>query len=115
MKTIDLTRFNKSRESIIEAGGYSFTIRRPSVLEVHRAVSNGGSVSIDFAADQVVGWSKVNESDLINGGDPEPLAFDAEVFKAWIADRSDLWQPIVMGVVDAFKRHEEATEARGNA
>jgi hypothetical protein len=79
MKSIDLARFNKSRESTIEAGGHSFIIRRPSVLEVHRAVSNGGSVSIDFAADQVVGWSKVNESDLINGGDPEPLAFDADV------------------------------------
>jgi len=53
MKTIDLARFNKSRESTIEAGGHTFIIRRPSVLEVHRAVSNGGSISIDFAADQV--------------------------------------------------------------
>jgi hypothetical protein len=45
-------------------------------------MSAGGNLSIETAAGFVVGWSGVNESDLLPGGDPEPVEFDAELFAA---------------------------------
>ncbi|HQK89327.1 MAG TPA: hypothetical protein PLU25_17020 [Acidobacteriota bacterium] len=114
MKQIDLARFQKSRESRVEAGGHGFTIRRPTSLDVVRARSTG-SVGIDFTLAYVVGWDQVNESDLLPGGDPEPVAFDADLFRAWVAERPDLWGPLSTAVMEAYQRHEEATEARGKA
>ena len=114
MKKLDLARFQKGRESMIVAGRYSFTVRRPTQLEVVRLMADGGNVSIETACRHVVGWGGVQESDLLPGGDPEPVEFDGDLFAAWIADQPDLWGVIVKGVVDAVRQHEEAVETRGN-
>lgn len=113
MKQLDLAKFQRGRESVVEAAEFKFTIRRPPALDIARAGAEGVAMSIEFATRYVVGWDGVKESDLLPGGDPEPVAFDGAVFKAWIADRPDLWQPIANGVIAAYQRHEEATEARG--
>ena len=114
MKKLDLARFQKSRESDVKAGGYTFVIRRPSQLDVARVGAEGGNVGLDFACRYVVGWPGLLESDLLPGGDPEPVEFDSDLFVAWIADKPDLWQPIIAGVIESFRRHEEASEDRGN-
>ena len=114
MKKLELARFQKSRETKIEASGFEFAIRRPSPLDVARISAEGGGINLDFACRYVVGWGKVNESDLLPGGDPEPIEFDHALFTAWVADRPDLWQPIVNGVIDSFRAFEEASENRGN-
>jgi outer membrane receptor protein involved in Fe transport len=49
---------------------------------------------------------KVDESDLIPGGDPEPAAFAPELFAAWVAERPDLWQAISEGIKAAWQQHE---------
>lgn len=114
MKKISLEKYQKSRETIVSAGSFSFTVRRPTRMDVARIGANGGLVSLEFAARFVVGWSGVNEADLIPGGDPEPAEFDGALFAAWIADRSDLWKSLAEGVSNAYQQYEEATEARGN-
>lgn len=114
MKKLDLARFQKGRESVVESGSFKFTIRRPTQLEVIRLMSAGGNLSIETAATYVVGWEGVNEIDLLPGGDPEPVEFDAELFQAWVADKPDLWGLIVQGVIDACRRYEEALAERGN-
>ena len=74
--------------------------------------SNAG-LTIENATKYVVGWD-LKESDLLPGGDPEPVVFDRAIFALWLADRADLWEPIVSGVVNAYRAHEDAQEARGN-
>lgn len=113
MKKLDLARFQKSRESLVDAGGFQFTLRRPSQLEIIRLMADGGNLSIETACRHIVGWSRVRESDLLPGGDPEPVAFDSDLFAAWIADRPDLWGAVVNGVVEAVRVFDEANEARG--
>lgn len=113
MKTVDLSRFQRSRESTVEAGGHVFTLRRPAALDVVRARA-AGAIDLDFAFGYVVGWN-LKESDLLPGGDPEPVAFDAALFKAWVADQPELWSDLATGVMEAYQRHEEAAENRGNA
>lgn len=113
MKTLSLDKFQKSRESIVSTGGFDFTIRRPTELDIAR--SAGVSLSLDFVTNFVVGWGKVCESDLIPGGDPEPVEFNSALFKAWVSDRPDLWEPIAEGVMTAYRSHKEATADRGKA
>ena len=114
MKKLDLARFQKSRESTIESGPFKFTIRRPSPLDVARIGAEGSGINFDFACRYLVGWDGVKESDLLPGGDPEPLEFDHALCVAWVADRPEHWQPIVSGVINAFRAFEEASENRGN-
>ncbi len=114
MKKLELARFQKSRESQVDAGAFGFTIRRPSALDMARVGAEGGGITIEYACKYVVGWQGVNESDLIPGGDPEPLEFDNALFSTWVSDRPELWQPIVKGLINAFRAHEEASEDRGN-
>ena len=113
MKKLDLGRYQKSRESQIPAGRFNLVVRRPTQLEVVRLMADGGNLSIETASRHIVGWD-VRESDLLPGGDPEPVEFDSDLFAAWIADQPDLWGPVVKGVVDSVRAHEEASEARGN-
>ena len=113
MKKLDLARFQKSRETTIAAGPHSFTVRRPSALDVARMSAEAG-ITLEAACRFIVGWAGVNESDLLPGGDPEPLVFDRELLIEWVADKPDLWPVIVTGVVDSFRQHEEASEDRGN-
>lgn len=108
---LDLARFQKSRETRLSAGGHVFIIRRPSPLDVMRL---GQSINIETATRFVVGWEDVNESDLLPGGNPEPVDFDAAIFALWLAERTDLWEPLVKGIVDAYRQFEEAQENRGN-
>ena len=115
MKTVSLDKYNRSRESEIEAAGFIFIIRRPTEMDVARASRDGGMLTVTFAEKFVVGWKKVQESDLINGGDPEPVAFDHDVFTTWLADRPDLWRPIADGVVGSYEQFTQANAERGKA
>jgi hypothetical protein len=111
---IDLSRFKAARESRIDAGGFGFTIRRPTALEVVRAAAASESLTIDRAIGYVTNWHGVKEIDLLPGGVPEEVDFNAEVFALWVADRPELWGPIVSGVIDAYQSYEQARADRGN-
>jgi len=115
MKEIGFERFQASRRSWVESGKHRFQIQRPTMLDVVKAGQGEATLNIEFAARFVVGWEQVTESDLIPGGDPEPVAFDPDIFKVWIAEHPALWRPISEGIAAAYRAHEERTEARGNA
>ena len=114
MKEISPARFNEARRSWIEAGKFRLQIQRPTMLDIVKAGQGEAALTIEFAARFVVGWEGVNELDLIPGGDPEPAAFDPAIFALWVADRPDLWGAISAGIAEAYRKHEERTEARGN-
>lgn len=103
-----LDKLKRSRESSIQTGGHTFTVRRPTEMEVVRA--NG--ISADFALRFVVGWD-LKESDIVPGGNPEPAQFSEALYLAWIEDRPDLWKDIASGVVDLYVNHRKEAEQRG--
>ena len=110
---VDLARLKRSRQHEVDAGGYRFTLERPTQYEV---ASAGGLLraDLDFIVRHVVGWD-LKESDLLAGGDPEPAVFDADVCALWLADQPDLWRPLAQSLRDAFVAHEEARAAKGKA
>lgn len=111
MKTLSLEKYKSAGQTRVEAGGHLFVLQRPALAEIY--LGGGQRADINFVAAHIVGWEKVNESDLVPGGDPEPLAFDSALCAAWLADRADLWAPLTEALIGSFKQYEEAQAARG--
>ena len=95
-------KIRKSREERVEAGGHLFIVRRPTDLEMMTLRGNG---SLDRMLPFVVGWENVREIDILPGGDPHPLAFDAEACAEWLSDRPDLLEVVVEKIMAAYRRH----------
>ena len=96
-------KIRKSRESQVQAGGFSFTIRRPTdmdMLEFNKVKTTA------FLIKFVVGWDGVTELDLIPGGDGHPAHFDEDACAEWFADRPDLMVPVVNAIVEAYQSHK---------
>lgn len=113
MKTITLDRYLQAGQMQVPVGRFSFTLQRPTPAEVLLCRAGQQRVDLHFVAAHVVGWGNVLESDLIPGGDPEPVSFDQAVFKAWMEDEPDMWPVLSKALAESYKAHEEAREARG--
>jgi hypothetical protein len=93
-------KIRKARETKVDVGGYTFTVRRPTPVDMYRL--NGRAVDAEVLMPFVIGWGGVAELDILPGGDPHPLAFDAQVCAEWLADRPDLLIPLSTAIMDAY-------------
>lgn len=98
-------KIRRARETRVEVADFTFIVRRPTPVEM-----------MDLGRDRnftrcVVGWDKVREMDLIPGGDPHPLTFDAEACTEWLNDRPDLLSPVVEAVIGAYQSHVASLES----
>lgn len=102
-----IDKLRRARETKVQAGGFGFIVRRPTALEMIEIQNQPrGRAILPF----VVGWEGVRELDLIPGGDPHPLAFDADLAREWLIDRIDLLAPLADAIFEAFRRHEATLE-----
>jgi hypothetical protein len=101
-----IDKLRKSREIVIEAGGHKFTARRPTDAE---AVDMQEPTPLLLVEQFVVGWDLL-ELDVVPGGGPDPVPFDVDLWKTWIADQPDLWLDLAVPIMDAYKRHVELRE-----
>lgn len=100
-------KLRKAREVKVEAGGFMFTVRRPTDLEM---IEMRGAVSGVRLLRYVLGWEGVKESDLVENGDPHPAPFSAEVAEEWLADRPDLFALLATGIFDSYAAHTKQLE-----
>lgn len=103
-----IDKIRRAREHQVDVGGFTFTVRRPTDVEMME-MRGPGSVSRLFPF--IVGWEGVKELDLIPGGDPHPLAFDADVCKEWLADHPELLGPLIDKILGSYREHAAALEA----
>ena len=100
-----LDKLRKAREFEVEAGGFGFTLLRPTDVEwLELSNQNTARALLPF----VIGWKNVKESDVIPGGDGHPLSFDGEACREWLLDRID----ILPALIDAFVKGYEAHLAK---
>jgi hypothetical protein len=100
MSLVDKIR--KSREQRVEVGGHTFTVRRPTDVEM---IELQGKGSIARMLPYVIGWEGVTQLDIIPGGDPHPQEFDAETCREWLSDRPDLLGPLVEQIMGLYHAH----------
>lgn len=101
-------KIRKSREKRIDVGGFEFVIRRPTELEMMQHARERDPIKL---LRFVVGWGKVKEIDLIPGGGPNEVAFDAEACAEWLSDCGDLFAPVVEGIVKSYEAGQDEKEA----
>lgn len=114
MREVNFERMEAARQSNLPIGDRNLTITRPSPWDVLTAQASGQRLDIEWAAGYVVGWD-FTEADLMAGGDPEPVAFNAKAFTLWIKDEPKHWKALVDGVKAVYQAHEKALNERGNA
>lgn len=102
-------KIRKSRESTVEAGGRSWTIRRPTDEEAALISANGDGL-LAIIKRFVIGWP-LTELDLIPGGSGVAVPFDRDVFAEWVADQPDLWEPLGGAILAAYKTHADKRDA----
>lgn len=101
-----IEKIRKARETVVEADGRSFTVRRPTDLEYLQLRSTGatqGEIMHRF----VVDWHGITELDLIPGGTGAPVPFDADLFLEWAADQPQLWSPLSDAIMQSYSAHLE--------
>ena len=101
-------KIRKARQKTVDVGGFRFVVRRPTDLEMIGLSERLRRQDMGALLGYVLGWEGVKELDIIPGGDPHPLAFDAEVCAEWLADRPDLLDAIAKEVLDTYQAHAEA-------
>lgn len=101
-------KIRKAREQEVPIGGFLFTIRRPTDVDMIEFSRTRRPVEL---LRFIVGWSGVKELDLIPGGDGHPAPFDADACAEWLPDRADLFVPLVNAITESYKAHKAAMEA----
>ncbi len=96
----------RARERRVQVGRWNFTIRRPTDAD---ALGLQERTPLEFVSRFVVGWD-LTELDVVPGGGADPVPFDAELWRAWVGDRPEVWEPLATAIVDDYRRHVEARE-----
>lgn len=104
-----IERLRKARQSTVVVGKYTFSVTRPTDMQMFEMRSRK-IAQRDILEQYVTGWSGVTELDISAEGSNEPVIFSGDLFDEWIADRPELWAPIVTAIVDLYRAHEKAQE-----
>lgn len=103
-------KLRKSRESIVEVDGKQYTIRRPTEAEQINFFNAENISALELVRLFVVNWD-LQEIDLISGGSPIAIAFDAETWAEYVNDKPSLWKPLSDAITQSILNHREKVES----
>lgn len=103
-------KIKQSRQRQIEVGGFSFLIIRPTDLQINELTDYRQSTIMSHF---VIGWDDVKESDLIEGGSADKVAFSSDLFMAWVGDKPDLWRGITEAISSDYNSRKKQLEDGG--
>lgn len=104
-----IKRLRENRKGKVTVGKFTFTYRRPTdreAAEWYRSGAKDADIYLNYVSD----WGDVTEDDVIGGGGSDALAFDLGLWREWVVDRTDFWEPIVIAVIGAYREHQKSME-----
>lgn len=104
-----LEKLKKSRESIVEVDGMKYTIRRPTEAEQVIFFNQDKINALEMVRLFVVDWN-LQEIDLISGGSPVPVPFNADLWAEYVDDKPELWKPLSDAISQSILSHREKVE-----
>lgn len=108
----------KARHFPFEVAEFKLVLRRPRMVEIANWNAEGKLTPFEFALNCVVSWGDLSESDLIRGGNADPMKFDLGIWYEILSDRSDLWKPIAAAIqnkIEAYQLEREADRKNSDA
>lgn len=105
-----LTKMRKARETRLTLEGVTVTVCRPTDLEATKMRYKDFQEAVRGVAQFVCDWEGVTELDLVPGGSSDPVPFDEILFREWIEDHPEIWEPLVSGVLDTYQAHVKKRE-----
>jgi len=104
-----IDKIRKARQQTVEAGGFKFTIERPTDMQVIDLQQDNVRLrQSELLKRFIVGWEGVKETDIIPGGVGVEVEFDNDLFIEWIADKPNLWTPITDAITLSYQDHIKA-------
>ena len=97
----------KARETNVETGGHTYTLRRPTAAQMARL---SDASRLDMVRECVVSWS-LKHIDIYPGGDPVPCEFDAVLWSDYLDDHPEIWTPLADAILAAIAAHQQGIEA----
>jgi len=110
MSTELVAKIRKQREFKVKVGRFTFTARRPTDAEFIAFAQRGGVNYHDVASDFIVDWEGITEDDIVGGGGSDKVKFDMRLWREWVADRADFWEPIATPIIDSYNAHKTKLE-----
>lgn len=91
-----LEKLRKSRQTNVQAGGFTFTVRRLNDFDIGEITQTGHWINAKSLLKRcVVDWPGMTEIMLdIPGGTSVAVPFDQELFIEWVADKKSVWSPL---------------------
>jgi hypothetical protein len=108
-------KIRRAREQKVEAGGFTFTVRRPTELEMFALREHLQQQDIGVLMPFVVDWKGVQELDLIPGGNPIEVPFDAETCAEWLADNAAVLNELAIAIIKSYQDRIGKVEAAKKA
>lgn len=104
----------KAREKKVTVGNVSFTILRPTEMELIRMRSGDeGHVEINLRSIKtcVVDWGEMKEKYILPNGANDIVPFDKDLFLAWIEDNPKYWAPLIEAIGKSVDEHQKQLES----
>lgn len=92
----------RARERAVTVKGHVYTIRRPRAAEMMVPMTG-----LEMVCRFTVGWD-LKTSDLVPGGLPDPEPFDPALFRDYVEDDVEMWQPLVEAIREDWGRYVAA-------
>lgn len=127
-----IDKIRRARETNVTVEGKTFTVRRPTYLEMLEffqqklpllekpsadddqllAVYNFKIMKeLVFAGNYIVDWQDVTELDLFSGGTGAVVAFDIDLFRVWLADKTErYWAPLGEAIINSYTAHQASLD-----
>lgn len=104
-------KMRRAREQKVEAGGFTFTVRRPTELQMYSLRESLKQEDIGVLMPFIVDWSGVQELHLVPGGNPVDVPFDADVCAEYLADNARLFNELVVAIIKLCQERIEKVAA----
>lgn len=103
-----LARRIAARQRIKQAGGHTFTLRRPTEFE---KVKFSSLTVLEYLC-ECIDDCDLSEADLFDGGSADlKIPFERGLLFDWLQEKPELWKPLMDELGDMAKTHAAALEA----
>jgi len=109
-------KMRESRQIRVDVSGMVFLAMRPTDIQAAKFHRNINGLNLDDGAKECVyGWENVKASDIMPKMSDDIIDFKEALWREWIDDNSDLWEPISTAVISAYSdAKKEKTSAEKN-